>query len=260
MKIIKFSFGYILMVCLILLSANVYASDHHGIHIAPATIQIKATYNGQDVFVSGSIPKDAGVLVKVKGTSKTIQFKQKAKALKLLWMNMGTITVDNLPDMMLLYPSESIEKLIKEKNNSWKNLRLGFDDLKKNISIAPKTADKETLFKEIIKLKESENLFGLKTGRVQMEEKENFKKFRADIKFPSNIGNGEYDIQTYVIKDGAILYEDHQSIKSEKTGFPLFLSKMAFDHSLIYGILAVIIAIFAGIITGVIFNDSEGAH
>jgi ABC-type dipeptide/oligopeptide/nickel transport system permease subunit len=35
---------------------------------------------------------------------------------------------------------------------------------------------------------------------------------------------------------------------------------MAFEHSLLYGIMAVVIAVFAGLFMGVIFKDRGGAH
>ena len=72
---------------------------------------------------------------------------------------------------------------------------------------------------------------------------------------------GKYEIVVYNLNN------KHQIENLEKdffevklTGFPKFISDMAFNHSLIYGILAVIIAILAGFVMGFIFKDKGGAH
>jgi hypothetical protein len=38
------------------------------------------------------------------------------------------------------------------------------------------------------------------------------------------------------------------------------MSSMAFNHGTLYGIVAVMVAILAGLLTGVVFKGGKGAH
>jgi len=258
-NIIKLSL-YIFVILIFFTSGFAVADEHHGIHVTPNLIDIGANYNGLDAFVTGTMPKDAGVLVRLTGKEGDVHFKQKGKLLKLLWMNLRSVSIDHLPSMMLIYPSKEVEKFMFSKTKEWRNLGLDFDSLKKNIKIRPSNINKESIFNELMKLKQSENLFGIKMDKVEVSNQGNLKKFKVAVKFPSNISDGIYKVETYIIRDGKIIWKDVQQIIAKKSGFPAFLSNMAFNHSLLYGILAVLIALFAGIITGYLFQDGDGAH
>ncbi len=94
-----------------------------------------------------------------------------------------------------------------------------------------------------------------------MIQKQIEKKYRSEISIPSKMPPGKYEIVVYTLnKEHKIENIDKDTFEVKLTGFPKFISDMAFNHSLIYGILAVIIAIFAGFAMGFIFKDKGGAH
>jgi hypothetical protein len=43
-------------------------------------------------------------------------------------------------------------------------------------------------------------------------------------------------------------------------GFPAVLSKLAWNHGIIYGTVAVLIAIFTGFVIGYVFKKGAGGH
>jgi hypothetical protein len=49
-------------------------------------------------------------------------------------------------------------------------------------------------------------------------------------------------------------------LQVKQVGLPAFISKLAFERGALYGLLATIIAIAAGLLMGVIFKGEKGAH
>jgi hypothetical protein len=63
-----------------------------------------------------------------------------------------------------------------------------------------------------------------------------------------------------MVQNGTIVASYDHSLTVALESFPKILSMLAFDHGAIYGILATLIAVVAGLITGVLFKGGKGAH
>lgn len=240
--------------------ASIPADAPVSVSVNPETIAMGTAYNGVDIFVSGTIPQDTEVLIRVVGNEKSEHFKKKGKALGLLWMNMATVEIDHAPAMLLLAPSDTLEKMRTEQPASWQKLNLGFTALKRQIAVAPETEDKDFIFKEFLKLKQHEGLYGVQKNAVRYTAQGVESAFTATLHFPADLPQGKYEIQTYLIMDGNIVGEARNSIEAKTVGAPAFLTFLAFQHGLLYGILAVIVAILAGLFTGYLFRGGSDAH
>ena len=71
---------------------------------------------------------------------------------------------------------------------------------------------------------------------------------------------GVFKIEVFAIRDDAILATGTQEMKVAEVGLPAMMSSMAFNHGTLYGIVAVMVAILAGLLTGVVFKGGKGAH
>ena len=247
-------------VMLWLLPSAALAGAPISVSVNPETIAMGTTYNGADVFVSGTIPEGTEVLIRVVGNEKAEHYKKKGKALGLLWMNMATVEIDHAPALLLLAPSDTLEKMRTEQPASWQKLNLGFDALKRQVTISPANEDKDFIFEEFLQLKQHEGLYGIQTNAVRYTAQGVEGAFTATLHFPADLPQGKYEIQTYVIKDGHIAGEARDHIEAKTVGAPAFLTSLAFQHGLLYGILAVIVAILAGLFTGYLFRGGSDAH
>jgi hypothetical protein len=61
------------------------------------------------------------------------------------------------------------------------------------------------------------------------------------------------------VRDGGVVARAEQEVKVDLVGFPALLSRLAFGHAALYGILAAVVAIIAGFAVGVVFQ-AKGAH
>jgi uncharacterized protein (TIGR02186 family) len=233
------------------------AATHLQITLAPNVILMGATYNGTTLLVSGTIPKDAEPFVRVTGEPEDVKLKKKGRALGLLWMNLGSVNICQAPNVFFLCPS----KALQTNQENWHRLGLGFEALKGRVGVTPASEDKDALFKEFMKLKESKELYAVYENAIAYGSTSgSMKPFSATVRIPSDMPQGVFKIEVFAIRDDAVLATGTQEMKVAEVGLPAMMSSMAFHHGTLYGIVAVMVAILAGLLTGVVFKGGKGAH
>jgi uncharacterized protein (TIGR02186 family) len=229
--------------------------------LTPEAVDIGAFFNGTKVYVSGHVSRDAEVVVRLSGMRQDVALKKKGKVLGLLWMNRGSIAIHNAPNLYLVYISKDFEATVRARPQKWEELGFGFAALKREVDISSAEAESEAIFTEFLKLKESEGLYGIITGKVTYGAGDSRgKSFEAALKVPPRLTPGKYSVETFAVKNGSVAARTTAELKVKQVGFPAFISTLAFERGALYGFLAAIIAIAAGLLIGVIFKGEKGAH
>jgi uncharacterized protein (TIGR02186 family) len=229
-------------------------------HLEPNLILIGASYNGAHVSLSGEAPQDAEVMVRLSGEMEDDTFLEKGHVLGILWMNKKMITFHHIPKTYQVYSPSSITGSELSDDPKWRNLGIGFSALKKQLTLTPEEEDVDLQFREFLKLKTMEGLYAVHENAITYKNVgEGIKSFQCDLTIPCAIPQGSYTVTTFILKDGEILKADNQQLKIKETGLPTIISSLAFNHSVLYGILATLIAIVAGLVMGAFFKKA-GAH
>ncbi len=254
--------GILLLTVLFFMSGAVYSAEDLTFHVSPDLVKIGIQFNGVTLHVTGTIPSDCEAVVRIMGHDQDLHLKKKGKAMGLLWMNLGKIEINGVPDIMLIYPSKAMYELSKNNKIIWQKLGLGFKSLENMAELLPADEDKPKIFKEFIKLEASLDLYGtrpdtLTYGDISGNAK---KSFQAAVELPSNVPHDGFNAELYAVRDGKIIGKAVKKINVKQVGIPAQISSLAFNHGTLYGVIAVIIAILAGIIVGVVFKESGGAH
>jgi uncharacterized protein (TIGR02186 family) len=230
------------------------------IKVDPDRVDMDLSYNGCSVSISGGIPSDAEVLVRIVGPANDLKLKRKGRALGLLWMNMGSLEFHHAPSMFLLFPSVALSVSAKEHPPQWRGLGLGFEALKRQIDVTGSETDKEAVLDEFIKLKENAGLYGEIDEAVRYGNTTGgMKSFTCVAALPSGLPQGVYTIEAFAMKDNVVLARGTERIKASQTGIVAGMTSLAFNHGTLYGIIAVLVAIVAGLLTGLIFKGGS-AH
>jgi len=220
----------------------------------PDRIQMGAAFNGLDIQVTGTLPADAEAIIRVTGQEEARKLKKKGRALGILWMNQGAVEISNVPSVFLLYAPGGEE-------TAWSAAGLGLDAVRDSARIESENNDTDGLFEEFVKLKHKSGLYGTFPGSVEYgAETAGKKAFRCTLSMPSALPAGTYRLEVAAVKDHAIVSRAAQPLEAMETGMPAFISRLAFDHGTLYGVLAVLIAVMAGLLTGVLFKGGKGAH
>jgi hypothetical protein len=224
------------------------------IKVKPNQILMGASFNGTKISVSGEVPEDTEVLVRMVGQIENPRLKKKGRALGLLWMNLGTVEFHNVPVAFLLIPSNSLSKFSQ-------NLGLGFAAFKDKIDITPVSENKDELFQKLYQMKQKAGLYGIQENAIHYgNTNSSVKSFTAALALPSNLPQGLYKVQVFAIKNDVVVSSVTKEIKAKEVGVPATLASLAFNHGTLYGVLAVIVAILVGMLTGIIFKGGKEAH
>jgi uncharacterized protein (TIGR02186 family) len=243
----------------LLLHAPLFAGEGIRMKVQPDIINIDALYNGTTIIAAGSIPADSEVIVRFVGAPSDLHMKEKGKVFGLLWMNLGSLTIKDVPNVCIV--CSGIDSVASDTARSPAVRDLHLTGLKLSAKVESSTAaDGAGSMEELIKLKESEGLYREMTGRISYgPASDGSGTFKAEVPVPSRLSPGKYTVDVAAIKDGVIIARSELPVTVRLVGAPAFLANLAFGYGAIYGILATIIAMLSGLAIGMVFQ-SKGAH
>ena len=242
--------------------APAFAQDSAQMSVAPKVLNIDAFYNGASLTATGTAPADSQVILRFMGATCDLRMKERGKVFGIMWMNLDSLTFRGVPSVCLVSSALDFESIAAsadpKQQSSIKALRLsGIQDI---AGIESNGLDQTTAFNELLKLKQGEGLYSEMVGNISYGPvSEGKKSFKADIPIPSRLMPGAYIVELAAVSKGAIVARARESITVNLVGFPAMISNMAFGHAALYGILATVIALLAGLAIGMVFQ-SKGAH
>ena len=110
---------------------------------------------------------------------------------------------------------------------------------------------REPFREALVELKREQGLYVERQGAVTFLTP-NF--FRTTASFPAAVPDGLYTVQVYLFADQAYLASTSLDLVVAKSGFEQRMYVFAQDDALLYGIVVVLIAIFAGWLGGIVFR------
>jgi hypothetical protein len=226
------------------------------LQLASDTIDISTFYNGTTLEVSGTAPADTDVVLEVSGAKKDVHLKEKGKVLGILWMNKTDVSLENAPANYMVYtPDKPVDALLNPETS------IGYQSLVKDIVINPATEDKAFIFGEYVKLMEKSGVYAIYQGRVKYgPAKGGTRTFAATLVVPPKMSTGTYQVRGFALRNGTVVDRAGRDLTVRLQGFPAMIYSLAYDHSLLFGIMAVVIAIGAGLGIGALFKGGGGAH
>jgi uncharacterized protein (TIGR02186 family) len=249
---------YLLCLCfglmiLLLASGPAISAESPDLRIEPNHLDVNTFFTGGEVTITGRAPAQADVVVEITGPMVDAQYDIKGRV-GPFWMNRQKVHLKNTP---------SLYALLTPDGEKWEErlsaLGVGFEKLKDSIQVSDSEISKADIVQMFMKLKESEGLYGEDFGAVTYgSEKDGVKTFTADYKFPSSTLTGSYAIKAVLVENGATQSESFAKLSVREIGFIKFIDKLASNQRLVYGVLAVVIALFTGAIMGVLFKGGGG--
>jgi uncharacterized protein (TIGR02186 family) len=224
--------------------------------VAPSAIDIGAGYNGLALAVSGKVPEGSDVVLRFTGPPGELHMREKGKVFGLLWMNVRSVAFKNVPKVCLVQSSKPLDQLGPAAEP------LGLENLRQTVEMETSGSQTETLDgpAELLRLKKREGLCSESSGDITFgAPSDGMQSFSAAIRVPSALAPGHYQVQAIALKDGVEADRASADITATLVGIPAWLNTMAFKHGTLYGILAAVIAILAGLLIGMVFQ-SKGAH
>jgi len=235
-------------------AGSAWTAESGKLAIQPEVLDIGTFYSGCQVTISGEVPQGQDVVVEIAGPAANGQFDLKGRV-GPFWMTNGRAEMDGAPAMYaLLLPGG------RDWQKKASSLGLGLEKLRNKIAIQSATVPPDELFNMFLKLKKSEGLYVVEDNAVSYAAAKNgLRRFTAVCHFPRSTAAGNYTIKATEIINGAKGMELSRSFLVDEVGFSRLVYDLATNQRLVYGILAVVIALFAGAVMGLLFKGG-GRH
>ncbi len=247
---------FLILCCLILACTlkSAEAANVGGLHVLPNLVHIGTTFDGANVKVTGKIPNETHAVIEVIGPTHDIRLMRKGRR-GGLWMNVGEMEVEGAPDLFLVASDD--DQLLSGSNEDW-----GYGYLQSLISFTGQGLDNSSeLFQQFIDLKQSEKLYSKAAQKVLVSPGgEDGSAVECSFRLPGSVRPGAYTVCMSVVGNGRLLNKECTPLQVDMVGFPALMNSMAFHHEAVYGIVAVLIAIFVGFAMGFLFKGKGGAH
>jgi uncharacterized protein (TIGR02186 family) len=251
-------FVWIIMMGMSLWISSPVLAASPDLRLTPQSIEIGAFFTGAQLKVAGEIPTGSNAVVEVVGDSHEVSLMRKGRRLGL-WMNVGTLEVHEAPTVYIAGSTDT--NLL---SNSGSDSPWGYGALEKRVTFSGDVKDGEqtTFFHDFLELKESEKLYSLLPGSIKVAGSgSGWSGLEDDVWIPAKIPPGTYHVCMSIVQDGKTVERKCSDLQVAQVGFPALLYSMAYQHGLAYGIIAVLIAIFAGFAMGFMFKGKGGgAH
>ena len=240
----------LLIIIIALNSFTVFAKDNLVTDLSESTVEISSTFSGADILLFGAYDgkKNDDIIVVVSGQKGNIKVDKKEKKFGI-WMITESIKFSNVPKYYYIASNRKIKEItnkteIKKRkldfnNFELKNNKIYYNNVDKNWYEALKRNMKKKQFWKI-----EENSIKLNKNTL----------FRKTLSIPSNVSTGKYNVKILHYRKGNLISQEESKIKINKTGISANIYNIAQNFSAIYGIIAVIIALFFGWFTNFIFR------
>jgi uncharacterized protein (TIGR02186 family) len=216
--------------------------------VSSRSIEIRYSFTGAQLLLFGAIlfpggrlpDEQAHIAVVVKGPVQPIVVREKHK-IAGIWMNADSHRFRSAPSFYAIASSQPIESLVDDRTAAI--YELGLD----NLQLSPgggALPEKERRFeKGLLDLRERQGLYYENPKGVEISEGV---LYRARIVIPSQVPVGTYTAETFLISNHRVVAAATREIDIGKSGFERYVALAARRHSVVYGLLAMLMSLGMG--------------
>ncbi len=269
----------ILILMLTVMIANVRAETLF-VTLSDRTVDITSNFTGSAITVFGAIQRDAStvarasdydVVVTVVGppSDRVARLKERIFG---IWINRRSRTFADVPSAYSVLSNRPVENIAHPA--LLQRFQIGVDALvpqdaevdqqaapdnaaalapEANVEQSDTLGEDNTFARAFLRLKSEAQIYQEVPDGVSVI---NNNLFRARATFPADVPLGVFDVNIYLFSGGALLAEERVGILVRKTGFEQLVFQTSQRDPLIYGALAVFIAVFTGWLGSVVFRRS----
>ena len=157
-------------------------------------------------------------------------------------------TFSAVPDFYAVLASRPFRAIASEE--TLKPLGIGFANLDYGKTVEGDNTDDE-FRANLIRLQQERRLF------QELDDAIGFigrSLFRGSVDLPVNVPIGRYTTQVFLFRDGKLLSQSQSSLQVHKVGLERVVYMLAYRYPLTYGLLAVLIAMSAGLLAWTAFR------
>ena len=219
--------------------------------IATNQIDIDTKFTGTQILLFGAKDNYGDVVIVVRGPEQNYMISKKDKFFGI-WYNKQRMKIKNAYGYYSFFSTAGNSKV---NSKVFSDFGIGRSALKFDISGDYEDDVKNIFQAEFISNLEYKNLYSTNPHKIEFLDETLFKVM---IDFPKNIPSGIYTAEIYLIDENNLEALQSIPIYVNQVGFSADIHNMAYEHPVLYGIMAVLIAVTAGWLANLFFSRFFG--
>jgi len=221
------------------------------VDLSKPDVRLDVSFEGADLLLFGATDHEGDIIVVVRGPNKDTSIRLKERVAGI-WVSTDEVIFDGAPSFYALASSKPVSDLLP--TDVLLKQKIGTENLGLTAKSAPDDATADTLqnFTDgLVRNMVAKNLYTGEPGKIDLVGKQ---LFRTDLWFPANVHVGQYVIDTYLVSDGRIATHNSTQLNVHKVGLEAEIYSFAHEHALLYGLLAILIAVVSGWTANAVFK------
>ncbi len=220
------------------------------IGVSSNEIAITSDFRGADLTIFGALSNtdelllaigQYDVVVTLEGPRDYATVRRKERVLGI-WMNTESMTFQQVPESYSIASTRQIDDL--EQGPSFNSVGVGIEHLPLDPVGYIRNSGVISEFRESYRrLKLGSGLYQRDTSGVRFVSSS---LFRASLRLPANIPDGQHMVRAYLFKSGVLIAQRETPLRVVKTGLEQAISDAAHERPFAYGFLCVLIAVVTG--------------
>ena len=213
-------------------------------------VAISTGFTGAELLLFGATEGFGDIVVTVEGPKRDEIIRRKERVAGI-WVNGTSVTFENAPAYYRTAASKPLSEIAAPE--VLEKLQIGSSriDLSTRSS---RGAEAILEFREaFLRSKKRQALYSEDISDIRIIRG---RLFRSTIPFPVNVPTGTYQVTVHLFKDGRLVSSEKTPLTVHKVGLEAKIYDFAHDHAAWYGIIAIVIALVAGWLAGVIFRKA----
>ena len=223
-------------------------------------IGITAFFDGSEILIFGAVKHqseassegDLDVVVTIASPRIPVTVRRKEKRLGI-WVNVDALEVDLAPSFYAVATTRPFDEVVSQASDLWHQISVR--QLIRAVSVPVAVENPEEFTEALVRVRENDGLYQTLSGAVILQDQT---LFSTSVSLPSNLVEGAYTARIFLMNDGDVVSEYQTSIDVRKVGMERWLYNLAHERPVVYGLLSLAIAIFAGWAAAAAFRAVRG--
>jgi len=224
--------------------------------LSQTRVAITTDFSGSEIFIYGAIKRFArppegaplDIVITITGPSEPVMVRKKERRLGI-WVNGPGVQVDAAPSFYAVSSTGPFREVM-----SWTDdlrYHVGIDQIVRLIGNPQDTAYPEEYRRAVIRLRRDQGLYFERPGGVTVTDET---LFQTRVALPANLVEGDYRARVFLVRERTVVDVFEKAIAVRKVGLERWVHVMATEHSALYGILSIAVALAAGWIASTVFR------
>lgn len=211
-------------------------------------VAITTGFSGSSVLLFGAVDTPADVIVVVRGPEEVATVHRKGRRMGI-WVNEAGMSFAGAPGFWTMAATRPPVEILADSVAEFH--QIGLDHLRL-VPQEPSSARRIAEFRAaLIRTRQREELYATAPSEITFLGN---RLFRTDLWIPANAPIGTYTVSVFLVRDGDVISAETTPLVVGKVGFEARVFQLAHQFSLLYGIVAVLLAAMAGWIANLVFR------